>query len=304
MRIGVVFPQLDIGQDPKGIRDFAQAAEELGYSHILCFDHVLGARHDGRSRALFGPYDELSAFHEPLTLFAHLAGVTKRIEFATGVLVLPQRQTALVAKQAAEVAILSGNRLRLGVGIGWNFVEYEVLGEDFSNRGLRVEEQISVMRHLWSQDVVDLRGQWHVIDRAGINPRPDRSVPIWIGGGPRARTRAAAMADGFTFFRENIADDADPRESAVAMVEAGHELRDEVAGLGRDPALFGLEGRTHFNYGPKHWVSEAECFRGAAFDYLCVNLMNSGLTGPAKLLGALERYATEVGLTRDFRPGE
>ena len=182
MRIGVVFPQLEIGNDPALIRDYAQAAESLGYDHILVYDHVLGANRETHDW-LRGPYRHPDAFHEPFVLFGYLAGLTEKIELVTGILILPQRQTALVAKQAAEVDVLSGGRLRLGIGIGWNSVEYEALGEDFSNRGRRSEEQIEVMRGLWTNDLVTLNGRWHTITDAGINPLPvQRPIPVWFGG--------------------------------------------------------------------------------------------------------------------------
>jgi probable F420-dependent oxidoreductase len=165
LRTGVVFPQAEIGDDPMLCRDFAQTAEGLGYTHLLVFDHVLGAglasRPDWR-----GAYDAGDGFHEPFVLFGYLAGLTERIELVTGVLVLPQRQTALVAKQAAEVDLLSGGRLRLGVGVGWNDVEYRALGQDFHDRGRRIEEQISVLRALWTEPVVDFKGRWHHIPDA------------------------------------------------------------------------------------------------------------------------------------------
>ena len=168
MQEGVTFPQSEIGADPEVIRDYAQAAEDLGYEHLLAYDHVLGA--DPSNREGWRGYTHKTMFHEPLTLFCFLAAITQRLELVSGVIVLPQRQSALVAKQAAEVDVLSNGRLRLGVGIGWNAVEYEALGEDFSTRGARIEEQIEVMRLLWSREVVSFEGRFHRIDEAGINP--------------------------------------------------------------------------------------------------------------------------------------
>src|SRR5947207_13234197 len=206
MRIGVVFPQTEIGDDPIAIRDYAQAAEQLGYQHLLIYDHVLGAsianRPDWR-----GPYTSDTLFHEPFVLFGYLAGLTKRIELVTGVIVLPQRQTALVAKQAAEIDVLSGGRLRLGIGVGWNEVEYEALGQDFHTRGRRSVEQIAVLRALLTQEVVDFHGHWHHITHAGLNPQPvQRPIPIWFGVGssqnpypPEAvLRRVARLADGWS----------------------------------------------------------------------------------------------------------
>src|ERR671919_3158449 len=168
MRVGAVFPQTEIGADPVAVRDYVQAAEDLGYSHLIAYDHVLGADtqfHPGWT----GGYKSKDAFHEPLVAFGYMAAVTKTLELVTAILILGQRQTALVAKQAAEVDVLSGGRLRLGVGIGWNHVEYEALGEEFGTRGARIEEQIAVMRALWTQEVVNFKGRWHQITHAGLN---------------------------------------------------------------------------------------------------------------------------------------
>ncbi|MGH3489331.1 MAG: LLM class F420-dependent oxidoreductase, partial [Actinopolymorphaceae bacterium] len=198
MRIGVVFPQTSIGADRGAIRTYAQAVEELGYTHLLAFDHVLGAdpaQHPGWS----GPYTHVSTFHEPFVLFGFLAGISS-LELVTGVIVLPQRQTALVAKQAAEVDILTDGRSRLGVGIGWNTVEYEALGEDFHTRGRRMEEQIEVMRRLWTEPVLTFEGRDHRITAAGIAPLPvQRPVPIWLGAqsAPRSLRRAGRLGDGW-----------------------------------------------------------------------------------------------------------
>ncbi len=148
MRLGAVFPQTEVGSDPATARDLAQVVEESGFDHLLAYDHVLGASHD-REPKLMGPYTEESLFHEPFVLFGFLAAATSRLELVTGVLILPQRQTALVAKQAAEVDVLSGGRLRLGVGVGWNYVEYDALNQKFSDRGKRQEEQIEVLLRLW-----------------------------------------------------------------------------------------------------------------------------------------------------------
>ncbi len=193
MKIGVVFPQTQLGADPLVLRDFAQAAEDLGYHHLLAYDHVLGANPDRPGWQTGRPYTYKDMFHEPFTLFAWLAGLTKTIGFMTGVLILPQRQTALVAKQAAQVDLLSGGRLRLGIGIGWNAVEYTSLGMDFKTRGRRVEEQIDILRALWTQELVNIRGQFDTIDDAGINPLPPQQpIPIWIGGTADVVLRRAA----------------------------------------------------------------------------------------------------------------
>src|SRR6266545_754766 len=198
MRIGVVFPQTEIGNDPSAIHDYAQAAEELGYTHVLAYDHVLGANPD-RPGGWSGAYTFRSAFHEVFVLFGYLAGVTQRLELVTGVLILPQRQTALVAKQTASLDVLSGGRLRLGVGLGWNEVEYTGLKEDFHNRGRRIEEQVALLRRLWSEPLVVFNGRWHTIPDAGINPLPvHRPIPIWFGGhAPAVLRRTARLGDGW-----------------------------------------------------------------------------------------------------------
>ena len=198
MRFGVVFPQTEIGADPLVIRDFAQAAEALGYHHILAYDHVIGANPASRP-GWRPPYSHRDSFHEPFVLFGYLASLTKNIELVTGIIILPQRQTVLVAKQAAALDVLSGGRLRLGIGIGWNPVEYEALGENFKNRGRRCEEQVEVMRKLWTQELVSFEGKWHKITDAGLNPLPiQKPIPIWFGGtDDRALRRLARLGDGW-----------------------------------------------------------------------------------------------------------
>ena len=198
MQLGAIFPQTEIGVDPAGVRDFAQAAEDLGYEHLLVFDHVLGA--DASKRESWErPYSSVDTFHEPFVLFGYLGAITQKLEFVTGVLILSQRQTVLVAKQAAEVDVLTGGRLRLGIGVGWNDVEYEGLGENFGNRGRRSAEQIEVMRLLWTQEVVDFHGRYHDITHAGINPLPvQRPIPVWFGGGaPQVVRRIGRTGDGW-----------------------------------------------------------------------------------------------------------
>ena len=201
MDFGVVFPTTQIGTDPAVIRDFAQTAEGLGYRRLLVYDHVLGAVHADRDPPLPGPYTEHDPFHEPLVLLGFLAACTTTIELGVAVLVLPQRQTALVAKQAAEVDVLSSGRLVLAVGTGWNYVEYESLGASFDGRGRRLDEQVDLLRLLWRQPVVDYRGEFHRIDRAGLSPRPVRGdIPLYFGGGAEASLRRAARTgDGFVF---------------------------------------------------------------------------------------------------------
>lgn len=272
MKIGVVFPQTEIGDDPTVIRDYAQTAEGLGYSHILAYDHVLGAsiknRPDWR-----GPYTSDTPFHEPFVLFGYMASITERIGFTTGVIILPQRQTALVAKQAAQVDLLSGGRLRLGVGIGWNEVEYVGLGEDFGNRGKRLEEQIELLRRLWAEPVVDFTGRWHRIPEAGINPLPvQRPIPIWIGGGldERVLDRIGRMADGW--MPQYPPDDR--------MRQAIERIHTSAQQAGRDPGSIGIEARLSLSQGnADDWRQRIEAWRELGADYLSINTMGMGLSG-------------------------
>ena len=196
MELGAVFPQTEIGDDPAAVRDFAQAVEGMGLTHLLIYDHVVGAAADRFERQV--PYTKDSMFHEPFVTLGYLAACTTTIELVTGVIILPQRQTVLVAKQAAEVDVLSGGRLRLGVGTGWNHVEFEALNENFHNRGKRQEEQVALMRALWADEIIDFEGNWHSVRQAGINPRPKGTIPIWFGGrDDRLVTRAARIGDGW-----------------------------------------------------------------------------------------------------------
>jgi probable F420-dependent oxidoreductase len=291
LKVGVVFPQTSIGNDPGAVREYALGAEALGYSHILAFDHVLGAVHAGRDPQLWGPYDENSTFHEPLTLFSYFAALTSEIGFLTGVLVLPQRQTALVAKQAAEVAILSENRLRLGVGVGWNYVEYEALGQRFGGRGKYQEEQIAVLRELLSVPVVDFSGKYHRIDRAGLAPLPSEPVPIWLGGFSDATLeRAAQIADGFVFSRYER--DGGVRRAA----ELARALRADVDKRGRDAEAFGIEGRVLYERGEQAALEALDTLRAADFDYVTVDMLTSDLRTPQEHLDALAEYAKVIGL--------
>jgi probable F420-dependent oxidoreductase len=199
VKIGAVYPQTELN-DPADLGRFAQAVEQIGFDHMLIYDHVVGAVHEGRDPPLMGPYTEAHPFHEPLTALAYIAGITSRIDLVTGILILPQRQTVLVAKQAAEIDLLSGERLQLGVGIGWNYVEYDALGEDFHTRGKRMDEQIPYLRRLWSEPPFSFEGRFDRIDRGHILPRPRRQIPIHCAGfSEPAYRRAARLADGFIF---------------------------------------------------------------------------------------------------------
>src|SRR5579862_6421480 len=262
VKIGAVFPQTEIGADAAGVRDYAQAVEGMGLTHLLAYDHVLGADPTGRAiPASSFVYTDKTLFHEPFVLFGHLAAVTRTIELVTGVIILPQRQTALVAKQAAEVDVLSNGRLRLGVGIGWNPVEYEALGENFKNRGRRIEEQVAVLRQLTSQPLVEYHGRYHQIDRAGLNPLPvRRPLPIWFGGSAEAALqRIARIADGWMPNRK-------PPEGWEAVIS---QVRAWVRDAGRDPATFGIQGRLNTaNAPPDSWHADADEWRRLGANYL------------------------------------
>ena len=285
MKLGVVFPQTQIGNDPIAIRDYAQAAEELGYHHILVFDHVLGA-HPDRFEALGfrPPYTFKTPFHEPFVLFGYLAGLTRSVELVTGIIILPQRQTVLVAKQAAAVDVLSGGRLRLGVGIGWNAVEYEALGENFRNRGRRVEEQVALLRQLWTNELVDFDGKYHHVRQAGINPMPiQRPIPIWMGGmSEPVLQRLARIADGwFPQFR--------PGHDATQTVE---RLRGYVRDAGRRVEDIGIEGRISvFNTPEDQWKASLDGWRDLGATHVSFNSMGGGLATPQAHIDAIRRFS-------------
>jgi probable F420-dependent oxidoreductase len=295
MQVGAVFPQLEIGTDPDVIARYARTVEEFGYDHLVIFDHVLGAD-SSRPGGWTGVYDQHSMFHEPFVLYGYLAAITTRLKLATAIIVLPQRQTALVAKQAAEVDVLSRGRLILGVGIGWNQVEYEALGMSFTNRGKRIEEQIAVLRALWTQEVVDFKGRWHRIDRAGINPPPiQRPIPIWMGGGwdrqkrtivEPALRRIAKIADGwFTHVPAN--------EDGRAGMEAFRRL---VREEGRDPARVPVEGRLPAaKSGPEEWKRGIETFRDMGMTSVELTTMGAGYRALDEHLEALRRFRELVG---------
>jgi len=268
MQIGVVYPQIELGGDPEAVRRIGRAVEDLGFSHLLAYDHVLGAVHAERTPPLTGPYTERDPFHDPFVMFAHLAGITERIGFATGVLVLPQRETALVARQAADVDLLSGGRLRLGVGVGWNYVEYDALGHDFHTRGAREEEQIELLRRLFTEPVVDFTGRFDRVDRAALVPRPARSIPIWLGGSSRAAfERAARLADGFMYIGVDL----------QRSVDSLHRLRERVATLGRSVDDFGADYLAQPRAGTAGLARDVDAWRDAGGTHLSVVTMGLGL---------------------------
>jgi probable F420-dependent oxidoreductase len=291
LKIGITFPQTEIGDDPLKVRDFAQAVEELGYAFLLPFDHVLGANPD-RPGGWSGPYNVKHLFHEPFVLFGFLAGCTKRIELVTGVLILPQRQTVLVAKQAAAVDVLSGGRMRLGVGIGWNAVEYEALGMNFHDRGRRIEEQVAVMRALWTQERVTFKGKWHQISDAGLNPLPvRRPIPVWMGGGTGSSAgadavvkRVAHLADGWIIFGKP--------ESHKARIEFLHK---EMQAAGRPPDSVGIMGGISLREGsPADWRKNLSAWEQVGASEVTVNTMGAGHKTADEHISAIRRLHAEL----------
>lgn len=285
MRIGVTFPQSEITADVGAVRAYAEAAEELGYAHLLAYDHVVGA--DRTNRPDFrGPYDLDTMFHEPFVLFGFMAGITRTLEFVTGIVILPQRQTVLVAKQAAEVDVLSEGRFRLGVGIGWNDVEYQALGQNFRTRAARSEEQIVLLRQLFSQESVTFEGRWDQVQAAGINPLPiHRSIPIWIGGSAEATLRRVArLGDGW--FPQM------PPDKAGLMID---RLREFAREEGRDPGTIGIEARvTIAGKDEETWISEVHAWQELGATHLAVNTMGAGLKEANDHIAAIRRFSDVV----------
>ncbi|MEU7834420.1 MULTISPECIES: LLM class F420-dependent oxidoreductase [unclassified Nonomuraea] len=281
MRIGVVFPQTELGADVGAVRAYGQRVEELGFRHVLAYDHVVGADpavHQGWD----GPYDVRTTFHEPMVLFGYLAALTS-LELVTGIIILPQRQTALVAKQAAEVDLLTAGRFRLGVGLGWNQVEYEALGQDFSTRGKRIDEQVALLRRLWTEPSLTFEGTFDRVTGAGLAPLPvQRPIPVWFGAqSPPAYRRAGRLADGWF-----------PQMSPGPKLDEAKAMVAEAATqAGRDPATLGMEGRVS-------WTGDAEELREAARQWqesgathVAINTMRAGLRSVDEHLAALETAA-------------
>lgn len=286
MRIGVVFPHHEIGTDPGAIKAFAQGAEALGADHILIYDHVLGADPDRPGGFANRPYDKNVRFREPFTTFAFIAAVTERIGLMTCVLVLPQRQTALVAKQAAEVALLSGNRLRLGIGTGWNEVEYEALNERFDNRGRRQAEQVDVLRGLWREDSLKFAGNYHTVSAASINPRPSQPIPIWFGGGaPRLLRRCGQLGDGWV----PVMGPTPEAANALATIRAAR------AEAGRPIDDFGVQAQAQIRGGnPERWRAHAGKWQAIGATHLAVASQNAALSGVDAHLRAMAGYLGAV----------
>ena len=285
MQYGAFFPTRDMPADRIQIRDWAQAAEEIGFDYIEVSDHVLGADRE-KIPGFEGPYDADDSFHETFTTIAYMAAITEKVGFASGVLILPQRQTALVAKQAAEVAILSNNRLRLGVGTGWNKIEYEALNEDFASHGARQSEQIEVMRALWSQDVVDFHGKYHRIDQAGFNPRPSQPVPLWFGGSaPALVRRCARLGDGWIPLMG----------PSAAAAEIIGELQRQRAELGKNWADFSILAQAQYAGGtPERWRGHAGKWQALGATHMAIATHNAGVTDVDGHLARTEAYFKAV----------
>ena len=294
MELGVTVPIVEFGDDLGGVREFVQAAEQLGYTHIRILDHVLGADPQYHPEVPRFPYTHQSYIHEPFTLMAFLSGITTTIKLVTGILILPQRQTALVAKQAAEVDVLSGGRLRLGIGIGWNPVEYEALGQNFHTRGRRCEEQIAVLRKLWTQELVNFEGRDHKISHAGIRPLPiQRPIPIWLGAGSSANPiptervlkRIGNMADGwFPMFPYDH-----PNRGVVEQVQ------EYARSAGRNPSEIGMEGRIRMaSNGPEDWLAESKAWEEMGATHLSASTVGPQITTIDQHIEALQRLKETI----------
>jgi probable F420-dependent oxidoreductase len=286
MRIGVVFPQTELGGDAGALRAYGQGVEELGYAHVMTFDHVLGADPDVH-RGWDGPYDVHTTFHEPFVMFGYLAALTS-LELVTSIIILPQRQTALVAKQAAEVDLLTGGRFRLGVGLGWNRVEFEALGQDFSTRGRRSEEQIALMRRLWTEQTVTFDGEFDRVTGAGLAPMPvQRPIPVWIGAqAPPSYRRAGRLADGWF-----------PQMSPGPKLDEAKAMVEEAAAqAGRDPSTLGMEGRLAWRGDADEVAELAGRWRDSGATHIAIDTMRAGLATVDDHLAALASAADALGL--------
>lgn len=287
MKFGVVYPQTEMPPDPVAIRDYAQAVEYLGFQHILAYDHILGASPE-RPGGWQGPYTFKDSFMEPFSLFSYMAGATQHLGFGTAILILPQRQTALVAKQAACLSVLCKGRFRLGVGLGWNRVEYEALNKSFTDRGKRIEEQVELLRRLFREEVIDFQGKYEQITGAGLNPLPpDKHIPIWFGtNAEQATLRAARMGDGwFPGYKS-------ARDAAAAMNMVKRER--EAAGKGMQD--FGIEPRVSYGDGdPDRLRTLVEDWTHAGATHLSFNTMGAGLGSVSRHIKALTVCSKIIG---------
>jgi probable F420-dependent oxidoreductase len=285
MDIGAVIPHNEIGNDPGAIKAYAQGAEELGVTHLMIYDHVVGVDRN-RPGGFEGPYDSDTAFHEPMVLFGFLAACTERVDLVTAILILPQRQTVLVAKQAAEIAVLSGNRLKLGIGVGWNTVEYDALNEEFGNRGKRQEEQVDLMRRLWAEDVFTYEGEYHSFADAGILPRPTEPIPVLFGGSaPALLDRCARLGDGWLPL-------GSPNDKSADRIAEMRRVR-EAAGKSWD----GFEIRAQAQWGggtPERWQSHAQRWKELGATHIAVATHNAGETDVDGHLTRIADYQAAV----------
>ena len=288
IKLGAIFPQTEIGLDPLDIREYTLAVERLDFDYILAFDHVLGADVSNRPNWV-GPYTQQHSFLEPFVLFAYMAAITSTIELATGIIILPQRQTALAAKQAATLDVLSNGRLRLGIGIGWNSVEYEALGEDFSNRGIRSEEQVDVMRALWTNQTISYDGNWHKITSAGINPLPiQKPIPIWFGGkSEKVLERIGRIGDGWIASGLN-----GPNEGSSSIFNRIHEYTKKA---GRKPEDVGLETWVSAKQGPLDFLADQALeWQDVGATHIGLTTMGAGYSNIKEHIQALEYFKEMV----------
>jgi probable F420-dependent oxidoreductase len=287
MKLGVVFPQTEIGDDPIALKDYAQAVEGMGYDYLLTYEHIVGANPE-RPGGWHGPYTHESAFHEPFVLFGYLAALTQKLTFVTGVVILPQRSATLVAKQAAQVDVLSGGRLHLGVGVGWNPVECQASGFEFHNRGKRIEEQIAVMRELWTKRLVTFKGQYHTLDDVGIKPMPvQQPIPIWMGGmADVVLRRAARLADGY------LPNATSPEVSKPIL----DTIRQYVVAEGRNPDDFGINARINMNrVEDGQLAANIQGWRDLNVSHLAVNTMGMEFTSLQQHLDAIRNFKDTAG---------
>jgi probable F420-dependent oxidoreductase len=285
MRIGAVIPHHEIGTDPGAIRAYAEGAEQLGVDHLMLYDHVVGVDRD-RPGGFEGPYDKDVGFHEPFVTFGFIAACTNRVDLVTAVIILPQRQTVLVAKQAAEVAVLSGNRLKLGVGVGWNAVEFTALNEDFHNRGRRQEEQVQLMRRLWSEDAFTFEGEYHTIDHASVLPRPSAPIPVLFGGSaPALLERCARLGDGWMPL-------GSPSDKVADRIARLKELR---AAAGRPWEGFEIMAQAQYAGGtPENWAAHAAKWRELGATHLAIATHRAEPTDVDGHLARIAEYQAAV----------
>ena len=282
MKIGVIFPQTEIGNNPEDIKLYGKTVESIGFSHILAYEHVVGANLKNRPD-WSGVYNINNPFHEPFVLFSFLSSITNRIKFLTGVIILPQRQAVLVAKQAASLDVLSNGRLELGIGIGWNNLEYEALGMNFKNRGKRCEEQIEVLKKLWSSKSVDYKGKYHSIPDVGINHMPKRPIPIWIGGGAEVvLRRTARLADGWLA-------QIQPDQTGMEKIK---RFREYISEYGRDQNKIGINGTLIIkNRNKSQLQDQIQKWTELGATQISINTMGLGLESVSEHLSILEKFS-------------